>query len=230
MKCHKTGPRMISMRNVLKSSAVFLLSFSLFRADRCPKAAPAAAPNAAARRAISRWRASQGLVKPISSACSATTQPPGQGGRHHPLPIPDIYDVAASFLHPGGPAAGHWYVSGILSTPSPATLSLRRRSLARCARNSPSPPSVPVGRRTPRLIVEFADWSVPPAATAPLMAKLHDDFPEARFVFQSFPLPQLHPWAVRPPPTWIVLPVPARSGLQLHQASSTTRRISNHGA
>ncbi len=29
------------------------------------------------------------------------------------------------------------------------------------------------------------------------MEKLRTDFPQARFIFQSFPLAQLHPWAVR---------------------------------
>jgi protein-disulfide isomerase len=48
------------------------------------------------------------------------------------------------------------------------------------------------------LIVEFADLECPSCKEAqPLMETLRTDFPQARFVFQSFPLPQLHPWAVR---------------------------------
>jgi protein-disulfide isomerase len=47
------------------------------------------------------------------------------------------------------------------------------------------------------LIVEFADLECPACKdAAPTMEKLRMDFPQARFVFQSFPLPQ-HPWAAK---------------------------------
>ncbi len=45
-------------------------------------------------------------------------------------------------------------------------------------------------------IVEFADLECPACKNAlPAVEKLQADFPQARFVFQSFPLEQLHPWA-----------------------------------
>jgi protein-disulfide isomerase len=47
------------------------------------------------------------------------------------------------------------------------------------------------------LIVEFADLECPACKeAAPMMAKLRADYPQAKFVFQSYPLPQ-HPWAAR---------------------------------
>lgn len=47
----------------------------------------------------------------------------------------------------------------------------------------------------PLLIVEFADLECPACKAAlPVVQKLQADFPQARFVFQSFPL-DIHPWA-----------------------------------
>ena len=47
-------------------------------------------------------------------------------------------------------------------------------------------------------IVEFADLECPACKVAlPVVQKLQEDFPQAKFVFQSFPLEQLHPWAAR---------------------------------
>jgi protein-disulfide isomerase len=47
-------------------------------------------------------------------------------------------------------------------------------------------------------IIEFADLECPACKSAqPIMEKLQSDFPNVRFVFQSFPLEQIHPWAAR---------------------------------
>jgi protein-disulfide isomerase len=46
-------------------------------------------------------------------------------------------------------------------------------------------------------IVEFADLECPACKTAlPVVQRLQQDFPSVRFIFQSFPLVQLHPWAL----------------------------------
>jgi protein-disulfide isomerase len=48
----------------------------------------------------------------------------------------------------------------------------------------------------PMQIVEFADLECPACKTAlPSVEKLQQEFPGVRFIFQSFPLVQLHPWA-----------------------------------
>jgi len=48
----------------------------------------------------------------------------------------------------------------------------------------------------PMQIVEFADLECPACKSAlPLVQRLQQDFPHVRFVFQSFPLVKLHPWA-----------------------------------
>ncbi len=45
-------------------------------------------------------------------------------------------------------------------------------------------------------IVEFADLECPACKQAlPAIERLQQDFPNAKFIFQSFPLVQLHPWA-----------------------------------
>ena len=48
----------------------------------------------------------------------------------------------------------------------------------------------------PMEIVEFADLECPACKAAlPAIERLQQDFPDVKFVFQSFPLEQLHPWA-----------------------------------
>lgn len=51
---------------------------------------------------------------------------------------------------------------------------------------------------SPLLLVEFADLQCPACKQAqPNLSKLQADFPQARFVFQNFPLENMHPWASR---------------------------------
>ncbi len=48
----------------------------------------------------------------------------------------------------------------------------------------------------PVQIVEFADLQCPACKQAlPTIEKLQQDFPNARFIFQSYPLESMHPWA-----------------------------------
>ena len=47
------------------------------------------------------------------------------------------------------------------------------------------------------MIVEFADLECPACRQAqPVMERLQQDFPNVKFVFQSFPLELMHPWAM----------------------------------
>ena len=70
------------------------------------------------------------------------------------------------------------------------------------------------------------------ARRSPLMEKLRNDFPQARFVFQSFPLPKLHPWAVRaasyldciPRSTTRIRPSPSLMPSMTHQKEIEDRR------
>jgi len=49
----------------------------------------------------------------------------------------------------------------------------------------------------PITVVEFADLECPACKQAePIMEKLYADFPNVKFIFQSFPLESLHPWAL----------------------------------
>src|SRR5512147_2488859 len=54
------------------------------------------------------------------------------------------------------------------------------------------------GSATPEItIVEFADLQCPACKAAqPIITRLLNDVPTARLIFQSFPLAQLHPWAM----------------------------------
>jgi protein-disulfide isomerase len=47
-------------------------------------------------------------------------------------------------------------------------------------------------------VVEFSDLQCPACKAAqPIVDKLLSEFPNARFIFQNFPLEQIHPWALK---------------------------------
>jgi protein-disulfide isomerase len=189
---------MISMRNLLKCSALLLLSFSLF-AQTAKKTAskpadaaielPAGAPTQAMADAYFKRMFGYNpslQVRVLSIGLS---------------PIPDIYDIAVMFITPEGQQSGHWYISKDLKHAIAGDILPfgtdpfvgERQELAKSA-FGPT-----MGHADAKLvIVEFADLECPACKEAqPIMEKLRTDFPQARFVFQSFPLAQLHPWAVR---------------------------------
>jgi protein-disulfide isomerase len=194
---------MISMRNFLKCSAVLLLSVSLFAQTAAKKAIPAAKPAAeAASAALPPGAPTQALaeayfkrmfgydpnvqVKVVNIGLS---------------PIPDLYEISAMFVTAEGQQSGHWYVSKDLKHAIAGDLlpfgadpfERERQELAKSAFGATKGPA-----DAKLLIVEFADLECPACKdAAPLMEKLRTDFPQARFVFQSFPLTQLHPWALR---------------------------------
>jgi protein-disulfide isomerase len=114
--------------------------------------------------------------------------------------IPELYEIAAVFITPEGQQGAHWFVSKDLKHAIAGDIlpfgadpfAPDRAELAKSAFGAGTGPA-----NGKLLIVEFADLECPACKDAvPVMDKLRNDFPQARFVFQSFPLPQ-HPWAAR---------------------------------
>ncbi|MGC2208595.1 MAG: DsbA family protein [Candidatus Korobacteraceae bacterium] len=118
-----------------------------------------------------------------------------------PSPIAELSEVSVLFVTPDGQQAGKWYVSNDLKhviaggemLPFGADPFAEVR--AKLASSVSGPSKGPADAKM--LIVEFADLECPACKeAAPVMDRLREDFPQARFVFQSFPLPQ-HPWAMK---------------------------------
>jgi protein-disulfide isomerase len=195
---------MISMRNVLKYSALLLLSFSLFAqtAAKKPEPGPAPKPAKAQQAQLPAGAPPMDLVEAYFKRTFGYD--PNLQVKVASItlsPIPDIYDVTAIFLTPEGQQIGHWFVSGDYKNAIAGDIlpfgadpfAPVRAELARSAFGTSLGPA-----DAKLLIVEFADLECPACReTAPIIEKLHNDFPQARIIFQSFPLAQLHPWAVR---------------------------------
>lgn len=118
-----------------------------------------------------------------------------------PSQIAELSEVSIVFITPEGQQAGKWYVSKDLKhviaggemLPFGADPFAPERT--KLAGSVFGPAKGPADSKM--LIVEFADLECPACKeAAPLMDRLRNDFPQARFVFQSFPLPQ-HPWALK---------------------------------
>ncbi len=187
------------MRNFLGCTAVLLFAFSLFAQTPAPASAakppaavaalPAGAPTPNLVEAYFKrmFGYDQNLqVKVLGIAVS---------------PVPDLFDVTVLFIGPDGQQVGHWYITrdqkhaivGDLLPFGADPYAEVRTELVKSAFGATKGPA-----DAKLLIVEFADLECPSCKeAAPVMQKLRNDFPQARFVFQSFPLAQLHPWAVR---------------------------------
>jgi len=196
---------MILMRKLMKCSAIMLLSASLFAqsggnkttAKAASKPAAEATSTASPAGAPSKEMVEQYFkrvfgydtnlqVKVISVSAS---------------PIAEMYDVTAVFATPEGQQGVHWYISNDLKHAIAGDLlpfgvdpfAGERTELAKTAFGATKGPA-----DAKMVMVEFADLECPSCKdAAPTMEKLRTDFPQARFVFQSFPLSQMHPWAVR---------------------------------
>jgi protein-disulfide isomerase len=180
---------MDSMRHLLlKLTAVLLFAVAL-QSQLAPQAPPAGAPseeqvNAYFKRMFGYEPNLQVHVLGINSS-----------------PIADLFDVAVAFVTPDGQQIGHWYVSRDLKhvvvgdvLPFGADPYATEREML--AKSAFGPTKGPADAKL--LIVEFADLECPACREfANAAGKLRMDFPKARFVFQSFPLAQLHPWAVK---------------------------------
>jgi protein-disulfide isomerase len=118
-----------------------------------------------------------------------------------PSPIAELSEVSIVFITPEGQQSGKWYVSkdlqhviagGEVLPFGTDPFAAERTKLANSVFGPTKGPA-----DSKMLIVEFADLECPACKeAAPMMEKMRNDFPQARFVFQSFPLPQ-HPWAVK---------------------------------
>jgi protein-disulfide isomerase len=113
--------------------------------------------------------------------------------------IPELYEITSLFITPEGQQSGHWFISKDLKHAIAGDIlpfgadpfEYERKELIKSAFGPTKGPA-----DSKLLIVEFADLECPSCKdAAPVMEKLRTDFPQARFVFQSFPLVQLHPWA-----------------------------------
>jgi protein-disulfide isomerase len=117
-----------------------------------------------------------------------------------PSPIADLTEVTTVFSTPEGQQTGKWYVSKdlkhvIVGEVLPFGADPFAADRAKLASAVSGPAKGPADAKM--LIVEFADLECPACRdAAPTMEKLRNDFPQARFVFQSFPLPQ-HLWATK---------------------------------
>jgi protein-disulfide isomerase len=194
---------MISMRNYLKYPALLLLSLSLFAQNPAPKttSGSAARPADAAQAQSPVGAPSRDLVDAYFKHMFGYNPNIQIKVANISLsPIPDIYDVTGVIVTPEGQQTGHWFVSGdfkyvILGDIQPFGADPFAPVRAALAKSAFGPTRGPADAKL--LIVEFADLECPACKdAAAIMDKLRNDFPQARFVFQSFPLPQLHPWAV----------------------------------
>jgi protein-disulfide isomerase len=189
------------MRVFLRCSALLLLSVSLFAqtAAKKPATKPAAeataptAPQGAPTQALAEeyfqrmfGYDSNLQVKVVNISAS---------------PMPEIYEVVAMFITPQGQQASHWYVSkdlkhAVVGDLLPFGADPFATDRAELTKSAFGPTKGPADAKL--LMVEFADLECPACKdAAPAMQKLMADFPQARFVFQSFPLTQIHPWAMR---------------------------------
>ncbi len=199
------------MRNLLKCSAVLLLSISLFsQTSSKKKSTPQPAPKPAAKAAAASATA-PALPPDAPTPAVAEAFFKRMFGYDPNLqvkvaniaasPIADLYDVTAVFITPEGQQATHFFIpkdqkhaiAGDMLPFGADPFAADRQELAKSAFG---PTKGPADAKL--LIVEFADLECPSCKdAAPTMEKLRADFPQARFVFHSFPLSQLHPWAVR---------------------------------
>ena len=116
-------------------------------------------------------------------------------------PSQSLFDVATVVVTPEGQQIVHWFVTQDLKfvvagdlRPFGADPFMHDRQ--ELAAKAFGPTRGPVNAKV--TIVEFADLECPACREAqPVMERLYTDFPEVRFIFQSFPLTQLHPWAAR---------------------------------
>ncbi len=191
------------MRTLLTCSAVLLLSVSLFAQNAAPKP-PASAPKPAAE-------ATPALPPGAPTTELAETYFKRMFGYDSNLqvkvasvqlsPDPNLYEVITVFVTPESQQVVHWYVSkdlkhAIAGDIRPFGADPFERDRQELATSAFGPAHGSADAKF--LIVEFADLECPACKEAQsVMQKLYTDFPSARFVFQSYPLVTLHPWAFR---------------------------------
>jgi protein-disulfide isomerase len=197
------------MRNLLQCSAVLLLSIPLLAQTDKPPAAPAPASNSTAHTgdAVLSPGAGNGvLTKELAEAYFKRAFGYDPNLQVHVASVaasaaPELYEVVAVFSTPEGQQVIRWYVTKDLKHTIAGDLRPfgadpyqgDREELAKSAFGATKGPA-----DAKLLIVEFADLECPSCREAqPIMEKLYAEYPNARFIFQSFPLVTLHPWAFR---------------------------------
>jgi protein-disulfide isomerase len=185
-------------KNVVKCAAVVLISISVFGQAGGKKTAAGAADLAQAQLA-------SGPSKELAEAYFKRMFGYDAGLEVKVLnigasPVAELAEVSVLFSTSEGQQVGKWYVSKdlqhvIVGEMLPFGADPYAPERAKLASSAFGPTKGPSNAKM--LIVEFADLECPACKeAAPLMEKLRNDFPQARFVFQSFPLQQ-HPWAAR---------------------------------
>jgi protein-disulfide isomerase len=114
---------------------------------------------------------------------------------------PELFEVVTIFATPEGQQVVRWYVTHdlkfvIAGELRPFGADPYAADRAELAAKAFGATRGPVNAKV--LIVEFADLECPSCREAQtIMQKLYADFPDARFIFQNYPLASLHPWATR---------------------------------
>jgi len=227
------------MRNLLKCSAVLLLSIPLFAqaakkpvskavsaAKPASKTATTVKPDSKAAATAETASASKPAPKPATPAEAATSTKPASGAPTKALvdqffkrtfgydpnfqvrvlditqsSIPDLYEATVRFITPDAQQTVHWYISkdqkhAIFGDMFPFGTDPFEQPRTELAKSAFGPTKGPADSKL--VIVEFADLECPACKTVqPMVEKLRTDFPQARFVFQSYPLVRIHPWSVR---------------------------------
>jgi len=190
------------MRNILKCSAVLLISLTLFAQSAGNKHAGATdtksvvAKSDAATGGVTRELAEAYFQRMFGYEPNITVKVVNI----QPSEIPQMTEVTAVFSTPQGQQAGKWYVSqdlqhAVYGEMMPFGVDPFAADRSKLASGTFGPAKGPASAKM--LIVEFADLECPACReAAPMMEKLRSDFPQARFIFQSYPLPQ-HPWAAK---------------------------------
>ena len=187
------------MTGILKYAAVLLISVSLFAETGARKTSGDAANGAQAQ------SASNEPTKEVAEAYfkrmfGYDSRLDVKVLRIAPSPIAELSEITAVLITPDGQQLGTWYVSrdlkhAIVGEMLPFGADPFAEDRAKLASGAFGPTKGPADAKM--LIVEFADLECPACKeAAPMMQKLRADFPQAKFIFQSFPLQQ-HPWAMR---------------------------------
>lgn len=163
-------------------------------AKTAPSAAPAAAPS---EEPLPTTEQLQAYFKRVFGYDQNLTF---QVARVEPARMPHMADATVVVTTPEGRQITHWYVSSdqkwIITGESFAYGTdpyAQNRELLDSRSFGPTK-----GPKDAKFtIVEFADLECPACRQAePVMEKLQQDFPNVKFVFQSFPLEMMHPWAL----------------------------------
>jgi protein-disulfide isomerase len=188
------------MRKLLACSALLLISVSLFAQIPAPAASEKPAPSASAAPVPDAPKI-EVVEAYFKRMFGYETNLQVKVGSIQASPISGLFNVTVLFITPEGQQVGHWYVSSdqkhaIVGELLPFGADPYASERAELAKSAFGPSKGPADAKL--LIIEFADLECPACRSfAQTATRLRNDFPNARFVFQSLPLGELHPWAVR---------------------------------